>query len=118
LASETPFEAVLNFQVAAPSWFFEGTVGLFFLFHELVGHATEEKSKLRPFPTEWVGHPEIRCQSLPVDSVNWYHPVVRDRPQIIFERLGHQPKVMQFLGEGRYVANVVEGKATFYGRRD
>jgi hypothetical protein len=26
-------------------------------------------------------------------------------------------KVMQFLSEGRYVANVVDGKVTFYGRR-
>ena len=26
-------------------------------------------------------------------------------------------KVMQFLSEGRYVANVVEGKVTFYGSR-
>jgi hypothetical protein len=26
-------------------------------------------------------------------------------------------KVMQFLSEGRYVANVVNGKATFYGER-
>jgi hypothetical protein len=26
-------------------------------------------------------------------------------------------KVMQFLSEGRYVANVVDGKATFYGGR-
>ena len=26
-------------------------------------------------------------------------------------------KVMQFLSEGRYVANVVDGKATLYGRR-
>ena len=26
-------------------------------------------------------------------------------------------KVMQFLSEGRYVANVVNGKVTFYGRR-
>jgi hypothetical protein len=26
--------------------------------------------------------------------------------------------VMQFLREGRYVANVVDGKATFYGRRE
>ena len=26
-------------------------------------------------------------------------------------------KVMQFLSEGRYVANVVEGKVTLYGRR-
>jgi hypothetical protein len=25
-------------------------------------------------------------------------------------------KVMQFLGEGRYVANVVDGKVTYYGR--
>ena len=25
-------------------------------------------------------------------------------------------KVMQFLSEGRYVANVVDGKATLYGR--
>jgi hypothetical protein len=25
-------------------------------------------------------------------------------------------KVMQFLGEGRYVANVVDGKVNFYGR--
>jgi hypothetical protein len=25
-------------------------------------------------------------------------------------------KVMQFLNEGRYVANVVDGKVTFYGR--
>jgi hypothetical protein len=25
-------------------------------------------------------------------------------------------KVMQFLGEGRYVANVVDGKVTLYGR--
>jgi hypothetical protein len=25
-------------------------------------------------------------------------------------------KVMQFLGEGRYAANVVDGKATLYGR--
>lgn len=25
-------------------------------------------------------------------------------------------KVMQFLSEGRYVANVVDGKVTFYGR--
>ena len=25
-------------------------------------------------------------------------------------------KVMQFLSDGRYVANVVDGKATFYGR--
>jgi hypothetical protein len=30
-------------------------------------------------------------------------------------RLGK--KVMQFLSEGRYVANVVDGKVTFYGRR-
>ena len=26
-------------------------------------------------------------------------------------------KVMQFLSEGRYVANVVDGKVTLYGRR-
>ncbi len=26
-------------------------------------------------------------------------------------------KVMQFLSEGRYVANVVDGKVAFYGRR-
>jgi hypothetical protein len=26
-------------------------------------------------------------------------------------------KVMQFLSEGRYIANVVDGKASFYGRR-
>lgn len=26
-------------------------------------------------------------------------------------------KVMQFLGESRYVANVVDGKATLYGKR-
>jgi hypothetical protein len=26
-------------------------------------------------------------------------------------------KVMQFLGEGRYVANVVDGKVTLYNRR-
>jgi hypothetical protein len=26
-------------------------------------------------------------------------------------------KVMQFLSEGRYVANVVDGKVTFYGKR-
>jgi hypothetical protein len=25
--------------------------------------------------------------------------------------------MMQFLGEGRYVANVVDGKVTFYGGR-
>jgi hypothetical protein len=30
-------------------------------------------------------------------------------------RFGH--KVMQFLSEGRYVANVVDGKVTFYGGR-
>ena len=27
-------------------------------------------------------------------------------------------KVMQFLSEGRYVANVVDGKVTLYGKRD
>ena len=27
-------------------------------------------------------------------------------------------KVMQFLSDGRYVANVVDGKVTFYGRRE
>ena len=27
-------------------------------------------------------------------------------------------KVMQFLSEGRYVANVVDGKVNFYGSRD
>jgi hypothetical protein len=27
-------------------------------------------------------------------------------------------KVMQFLSDGRYIANVVEGKLQFYGRRD
>jgi len=27
-------------------------------------------------------------------------------------------KVMQFLSEGRYVANVVDGKMTLYGRRE
>jgi hypothetical protein len=27
-------------------------------------------------------------------------------------------KVMQFLSEGRYVANVVDGKVNFYGRRE
>ena len=27
-------------------------------------------------------------------------------------------KVMQFLQHGRYVANVVDGKVTFYGKRD
>jgi hypothetical protein len=27
-------------------------------------------------------------------------------------------KVMQFLSEGRYVANVVDGKVTFYGGRE
>jgi hypothetical protein len=26
-------------------------------------------------------------------------------------------KVMQFLSEGQYIANVVDGKASFYGRR-
>jgi hypothetical protein len=26
--------------------------------------------------------------------------------------------VMQFLSEGRYVANVVDGKVNFYGNRD
>ena len=30
-------------------------------------------------------------------------------------RAGH--KVMQFLSSGRYVANVVDGKVTFYGRK-
>ena len=27
-------------------------------------------------------------------------------------------KVMQFLSDGRYVANVVDGKMTVYGKRD
>jgi len=27
-------------------------------------------------------------------------------------------KIMQFLNEGRYIANVIDGKAQFYGRRD
>jgi hypothetical protein len=27
-------------------------------------------------------------------------------------------KVMQFLSDGRYIANVVDGKLQFYGRRD
>jgi hypothetical protein len=27
-------------------------------------------------------------------------------------------KVMQFLSQGRYVANVVDGKVNIYGRRD
>jgi hypothetical protein len=27
-------------------------------------------------------------------------------------------KVMQFLSDGRYIANVVDGKPQFYGRRD
>jgi hypothetical protein len=27
-------------------------------------------------------------------------------------------KVMQFLSEGRYVGNVVDGKVTLYGKRD
>jgi hypothetical protein len=30
-------------------------------------------------------------------------------------RQGH--RIMQFLSEGRYIANVVDGKVTFYGRR-
>ena len=30
-------------------------------------------------------------------------------------RQGHS--IMQFLSEGRYIANVVDGKVTFYGRR-
>jgi hypothetical protein len=64
-------------------------MGLIFLFNELVGHATEEKSKPRPFPNERGGHPEKRSQSLAVDSVDWYHPVVRERPQIKFETMDH-----------------------------
>jgi hypothetical protein len=27
-------------------------------------------------------------------------------------------KVMQFLSDGRYIANIVDGKLQFYGRRD
>ena len=32
-------------------------------------------------------------------------------------RSGKNKKVMQFLSEGRYVANVVDGKVAFYGGR-
>jgi len=33
------------------------------------------------------------------------------------EMAGAGKRMMQFLSDGRYVANVVDGKATLYGRR-
>ena len=67
-------------------------MGLFFFFNELVGHGTEEASKPRPFPPERVAVREKRRPSHSVDSVDWYDPVARDRPQIELEEVCTPPK--------------------------
>jgi hypothetical protein len=54
-----------------------------------------------------VGHNEIRgLEQNPETKSRWAQ----------MARSGK--KVMQFLSEGRYVANVVDGKMTFYGGRE
>jgi hypothetical protein len=78
----------LILRVAAPSRFFEGTVGLVFRM-SLLAIGTEEKSKPRPFKPEWVGHPEKLNQSHSVDVLEWCHPNVISRQEENWERQGH-----------------------------
>jgi hypothetical protein len=60
--------------------------------NEFVGHGTKQKSKPRPFKTERAGHPEKRNQSLGVDVLEWYYPIVRVRQQNKHLRVGHPPR--------------------------
>jgi hypothetical protein len=90
-AGGPPFETVLIFRVAAPSWSLEGAEGLVFLSNEFVGHGRNEKSIPRPFGNERVGHPEKLNQSLGDDVLEWYHPCTWCRQEKKRERVGHPP---------------------------
>ncbi len=72
---------VLILRVAAPSRFFEGAE--VFFSNEFVSDETQEKPRPRPFKAERVGHPEKLDQSLGVDVLEWYNPVVSVRQQEI-----------------------------------
>jgi hypothetical protein len=60
--------------------------------NQFLSHWMAEKSKPRPFKPERVGHPEKLNQSLGVDVLEWYHPIVRVSQQKKYERVGHPPK--------------------------
>src|SRR5713101_6389399 len=55
--------------------------------------AMERNSNQNPDPLkpERVGHPEKLNQSLSVDVLEWYHPIVSVRQQKRGERVGHPP---------------------------
>jgi len=81
----------LTFRVAAPSRFFEGAEGRFFVSNEFVSHETQEKSRPRPFQPERVGHPENLNQSFIVDILQWYCPIAFIRLSKMPERVCHPP---------------------------
>jgi hypothetical protein len=56
--------------------------------------AIERKRSQNPDPLnpERVGHPENLNQSLGVDVLEWYHPIVRPRQQKKHKRVGHPPE--------------------------
>jgi len=99
--------------------------------NEFVGHGTKLKSKPRPFKTERVGHPKKLNQSLGVDVLEWYHPIVSVRQQKRGERVGHQPFVGFVLAEQcrersstifdgdvlNCLSTVAKGKATCEARK-
>jgi hypothetical protein len=63
------------------------------------------KSHLRQVDFQWDGQGVRGLEQNPRTDSRWAK----------LAREGRQ--VMQFLAEGRYFANVVDGKATFYGKR-
>jgi len=56
-----------------------------------------------------------KCNELFPDCETGAIPPFGELYGVPVARQGH--RIMQFLSEGRYIANVVEGKVTFYGRR-
>jgi hypothetical protein len=51
--------------------------------------------------TERVGHPEKLSQSLGVDVLGWYHPIVRVRQQKKHEMVGHPPRLFALFRIGQ-----------------
>ncbi|MGB8496165.1 MAG: hypothetical protein WCE53_17330 [Candidatus Acidiferrum sp.] len=71
---------------------------------ELFPVRSTPKRRLRQVDFVFDGTPLIGLEQNPETKSNWAQ----------MARAGS--KVMQFLSEGRYVANVVDGKVNFYGR--
>ena len=104
----------MNFRVAAPSRLSKGRRCWFFLSNEFVGHETKQKSKPRPFKPQRVGHPKRLNQSLRVDILEWYHPIVQVREQKT--RKGGPPANYTYDSENRIIttANTVTGVTASY----